>query len=321
MRPANVPLYWQVCVINGIVFTAGTLALVLSPARVSRQAVASEALVLTVGLAAMLVTNGLLLRRSLRPIDRVVAEMRTVRLTEPTRRLAEGVPGPGGALAHSYNAMVDRLEAEQGASSARALAAQEAERHRIAQELHDEVGQSLTVVLLGLKRVADRAPAELEDDLQLIRDTARASLDDVRRVARQLRPGVLEDLGLHSALAALTTDFGVHGGVVSRRIAPGLPHLPADVELVVYRVAQEALTNAARHASAGTVELTLGKVGDRVVLEVVDDGVGYGGVPGAGVRGMHERAALVGGDLTVTGTPGKGTLVRLSVPTGSEATP
>lgn len=321
MRPANVPLYWQVCLINGVVFTAGTLALVLSPARVSRQPVVSEALVLTVGLAAMLVTNGLLLRRSLLPIDRVVAEMRTVRLSGPTRRLAEAMPGPGGALARSYNAMVDRLETEQGASSARALAAQEAERHRIAQELHDEVGQSLTVVLLGLKRVADRAPADLEEDLQLIRDTARASLDDVRRVARQLRPGVLEDLGLHSALAALTTDFGVHGGAVSRRIAPGLPSLSADIELVVYRVAQEALTNAARHASASTVELTLGKVGDRVLLEVTDDGVGYAGEPGAGVRGMADRAALVGGDLTVTGTPGKGTVVRLSVPLVPGAAP
>jgi two-component system sensor histidine kinase UhpB len=318
---ANVSLYWQVFLINGVVFTAGTLALVLSPARVSRQPVVSEAFVLTVGLAAMLVTNGLLLRRSVLPIDRVVDEMRTVTLSGSSGRLAEGVPGPGGALVRSYNAMVDRLEAEQAASSARALAAQEAERHRIAQELHDEVGQSLTVVLLGLKQVADRAPADLAEEVQLIRDSARASLDDVRRVARQLRPGVLEDLGLHSALAALTHDFGVRGAAVTRRIAPGLPPLPADVELVVYRVAQEALTNAARHASATAVEVSLGKVGDTVVLEVADDGVGYRDAPGAGVRGMRERAALVGADLSVTGTPGKGTVVRLSVPVGPGAAP
>jgi two-component system sensor histidine kinase UhpB len=315
VRPTDVPLYWQVCLINGTVFTAGTLALVLTPARVSRQPVVSEALVLTIGLAAMLLTNGLLLRRSLRPIDRVVGEMRTISLAEPGRRMQEDLPGPGGALVRGFNAMVDRLEAEQGAGAARALAAQEAERHRIAQELHDEVGQSLTVVLLGLKQVADLAPAELREELAVVRDSARAGLDDVRRVARQLRPGVLEDLGLHSALAALTTDFAARGPSVSRRVAPGLPHLSPDAELVVYRVAQEALTNAVRHASASAVELSLTRVGDRVVLEVRDDGVGYRDTPGAGVRGMQDRAALVGADLAVAGTAGRGTVVRLSVPT------
>jgi two-component system sensor histidine kinase UhpB len=127
---------------------------------------------------------------------------------------------------------------------------------------------------------------------------------------------VLEDLGLHSALAALTTDLSAATGApVRRTIAPGLPDLSPEAELVVYRVAQEALTNTARHAQAAHVELSLTRSGDHVVLEVTDDGVGTADpVPGAGIRGMRERAALVNGRLSVTHRPPRGTRVRLEVP-------
>lgn len=315
-------LYWKVCAINGVVFVAGTLALVFSPASVSQQPLVSEMLVLVVGLGVMLVTNAALLRRSLAPIDRVVREMRTVDLLHPGapgRRLREstgGPRGPGGELVRSYNAMLDRLDSERGASNARALAAQEAERHRIAQELHDQVGQTLTVVLLGLKQLQDRASPDIAADLAAVRESVRDGLDDVRRVARQLRPGVLEDLGLHSALAALASDFSGYGGPhVRPAIAPGLPALPADVELVIYRVAQEALTNTARHSRARQVSLSLARLGDRVVLAVTDDGAGLEGTePGAGLLGMRERALLVGADLSVDGPAGRGTTVRLVVP-------
>ncbi|MEI5672454.1 MULTISPECIES: HAMP domain-containing sensor histidine kinase [unclassified Nocardioides] len=316
MRTWTLPLYWRVCLINGTVFLAGTLALLLLPVSVSRRTVVSEALVLTLGLAVMLVTNALLLRASLAPIDRVVRQMATVDLLEPGQRLPTGTRGPGARLVASFNAMLDRLEAERSGSDARALAAEEEERHRIARELHDEVGQQLTVVLLGLKQVQRRAPAELVEELELVRESARAGLDDVRRVARELRPGVLDDLGLHSALAALATGFSAHGGATVRRsIAPGLPALPPATELVVYRVAQEALTNAARHARATRVELTLQRLGDRVVLGVADDGRGLvADAAGAGLRGMRERARSVGGTLEIDSAPGQGTRVRLSVP-------
>lgn len=211
--------------------------------------------------------------------------------------------------------MLDRLEAERAASRHRALAAQEAERHRIAQELHDQVGQSLTVVLLGLKQLESQSSPELAGELAEVRDSVRAGLDDVRRVARQLRPGVLDDLGLHSALAALATEFSAVGRHVRRRVAPGLPDLSPEVELVLYRVAQEALTNVARHAEARQVEVSLGRLGDAVVLEVVDDGVGIEDLePGTGMEGMREQALLVGGRLDVVGGDGAGTTVRLVVP-------
>ena len=110
-------------------------------------------------------------------------------------------------LIRTFNAMLDRLETERGLSSAGALAAQEAERQRIARELHDEIGQSLTAVLLGPKRTVDRAPDDLRPELQSAQEMIRASLDEVRRIARRLRPGVLENLGLHSAMNALAADF------------------------------------------------------------------------------------------------------------------
>lgn len=311
-------LYWKVVLVNGAVFFAGTLALVLSPVSVSSRAVVSEVVVLTLGLAVMSLTNALLLRASLGPVDRVVREMAAVDLLEPGSRLSQRGQGPGATLVRSYNAMLDRLETERSTSDAKALAAQEAERHRIAQELHDEIGQSLTVVLLGLKQVEQRAPADLVPELELVRESARAGLDDVRRVARQLRPGVLEDLGLHSALTALATDFTAASGVpVQRSFSPGLPELPADAELVIYRVTQEALTNTARHAAAARVELSLLRSGDRVVLEVVDDGPGAGAdavTPGTGMRGMRERAALVGGTVTAGRRSPHGFRVRLEVP-------
>jgi two-component system sensor histidine kinase UhpB len=321
VRLTSSSLYWKVCLINGAVLAVGTLVLVLSPARVSREVVVSEVVVLVVGLAVMLTANAMLLRSALRPVDRVIRAMATAELGGPAPRLEASGGSAGARLVASYHAMLDRLDAERKASNAQALAAQEAERHRIAQELHDQVGQSLTVVLLGLKQVASRAPAELQEELELIRESARAGLDDVRRVARELRPGVLDDLGLQAALSALATDVSAYGGpVVRRTFGPGLPGLSADAETVVYRVAQEALTNVVRHAAASRVELSLLLVGSDVVLEVADDGNGFAGPTaehaGTGIQGMTDRAALVDGSVEVVSTPGKGTTVRLRVPVG-----
>ena len=140
-------------------------------------------------------------------------------------------------------------------------------------------------------------------------------------MARRLRPGVLEDLGLLSALAALATDFTAHCGAhVRRGFEPGLPPLAADTELVIYRVAQEALTNAARHANADTVELSLGRQGSSVLLRVADNGRGMRGhTEGSGIRGMRERAVLVGGTVTIGPRLDGGTELRLQVPL--QATP
>jgi two-component system sensor histidine kinase UhpB len=219
-------------------------------------------------------------------------------------------------LANAVNGLLARIDLAQRESSVAALAAQESERARIAQELHDGVGQSLTAILLDLRVLTGQVPEDRVDQVARIREATRASLDEVRAVARSLRPHVLEDLGLRSALAALTTDlFGSGDTHVRRGIVPGLPPLDEHVELVVFRVAQEALTNVARHAGATTVELSLGLRGDDLVLTVADDGRG---IPphadGTGLRGMRERAALVGGTAVVRRQEGGGTRVELTVP-------
>lgn len=311
----SLPLFWQVVLTNGLVFVAGTLLLALSPATVSSRVLVDEAWVLAGGLVGIVVLNALLLRSLLRPLDELTAVMRGVDLRSPGRRLQHPGAGPAAALATSFNDMLDRLEDERSGSTARALLAQEDERQRISQELHDEVGQSLTVVLLGLKRAIDKAPPELAELLTSLQDTTRTSLDEVRRISQRLRPGMLEDLGLLSSLSSLASEFSTHSGIpVSRGFGPGLPPLPRESELVVYRVAQEALTNVTRHASATKVELGLTKQGGSLVLRVADDGRGVHGPEGAGIQGMRERAMLVGGSLSIESREGGGTEVSLVVP-------
>jgi two-component system sensor histidine kinase UhpB len=313
----SLPLYWRVCLINVAVFLLGTVILVVSPPTVSPDASLREQGVLALGLLVIMAANALLLRSSLLPVDRLIAQMHQLDLERLDQRLPETRDGSVQQLVASFNAMTARLELERARSNAQALAAQEAERHRIAQELHDEIGQGLTVVLLGLERSAAAAPPELAPELRLLQETARASLQEVRQVARRLRPGVLQDLGLVSALASLASEFSTHaGGVVRRSFDPDLPPLTREQELVLYRVAQEALTNAARHADARSVQLSLTADRHAVELVVSDDGRGLGPArAGAGVRGMRERALLVGGQLSVRSPGGAGgTEVRLRVP-------
>jgi two-component system, NarL family, sensor histidine kinase UhpB len=313
-------LFWRLFLLNGLVFVAGAGVLVLSPATVSTPVSIREVSVLTVGLALMLAVNAVLLKASLRPLDGLTALMKRVDLLRPGERLPVRGNGDLAHLLRTFNDMLDRIETQRGTSSAQALAAQEAERQRIAQELHDEIGQSLTAVLLGLKRTVDRAPEDLRDELRTIQETIRSSLDEVRQVARRLRPGVLKDLGLSSAMNALAADFAQVSEVpVARRLDQRLPALSNDAELVLYRIAQESLTNIARHAGASRVELSLTGERHGVVLRITDDGRGLNGrAEGAGIRGMRERALLIGANLTLGPAPVGGTEVCLVVPVEPE---
>jgi len=311
-----VSLFWRVFIGNAAIFVVATAILALSPATVSWPIVAREGIVLAGGLAAILVANVFLLRIAFAPLERLTRFMRRLDLLKPAGRLpAEGAGEIGDVIA-TFNDMLDRLESERRASSARVLAGQEEERRRIARELHDEVGQALTAVLLGLKRVAARAPADLAAELEEVQETARTSLEEIRRIARHLRPGVLEDLGLVSALTALTTSFSEASGIsVERRFHGPFPELPREAELALYRIAQESLTNVARHAEATSVVLSLVTREGVVVLEVADDGRGPAadGHEGGGIRGMRERALAVGGALGVESN-GRGVRVTLQVP-------
>jgi len=319
-RELTLPLFWRVSLTNGAVFILGTLVLALSPATVSARPLWSEVVVLSIGLGVIVLLNGALLRSVLRPLDRLTTVMAAIDLRHPGRRLDEEESGPARPLVQGFNAMLERLEDERSASTTRALQAQEAERHRIAQELHDEVGQSLTAVLLGIKQAMDMAPTEVVEELQQVRDTTRASLEEVRRISQRLRPGVLADLGLLDSLSSLASDLTARSGVpVLRGFLPGLPALTPETELVVYRVAQEALTNVARHAHAGQVQVGLSRRGNALILRVADDGIGgANAATGAGIQGMQERAQMVGGRLQVRTRDQGGTEVLLEVPVAGE---
>ncbi|GIF75603.1 sensor histidine kinase [Asanoa siamensis] len=305
-------LFWRIFVLNAAVLSVATALLLFTPATVSTPAKTAEVAVVFVGLAATLVTNAILLRVGLAPLSRLTRTMAAVDLLRPGRRLAETDSSGIATLVRAFNTMLERLETERATSAGRALTAQEDERRRIAQELHDEVGQSLTAVLLELKRVGDHAPEEVRAELHEVQETTRNSLDEIRRIARRLRPGVLHELGLTAALRSLATEFSTRGLSVRAKIGPDLPALEPSAELVLYRVAQEGLTNVARHARAEAVTLTLRRAPGGVELLVRDDGRGLRGAPeGAGIRGMRERALLAGADLALGASPAGGTEVRL----------
>jgi two-component system sensor histidine kinase UhpB len=311
------PLLWRVFATNAAVLVAATLVLVVSPATVSFPVALTEVAVLVAGLAAMLGLNLVLLRRAFGPLSRLTRFMRGVDPLRPGARVAVGPADMEVAeLTDAFNEMIERLETERRESARAALAAQERERMRIARELHDEVGQALTAVMLQLERTSQRADAPMRSGLEEARESLRATLEEVREIARRLRPEVLDDLGLASALAALTNDLARRAGVrVERWLATDLRALEPDEELVVYRVAQEALTNVARHSEAPRAWVKLGPEGDgRVTLTVRDDGRGFdvaAHARGTGLRGMRERAVLVGASLDIESRPGHGTTVRL----------
>jgi two-component system sensor histidine kinase UhpB len=322
-RVTSLPLFWLVFGTNAAVLVLAFLGLVLAPVTVSVPPHAAELAVLLGGLLVMLAINLVLLRRAFQPLEHLADTMRRHDPLSPGQR----VPAEGGpvvaALAETFNEMLDRLEFERRDSARRALLVQEGERRRIARELHDEVGQTLTGVMLQVEGLAPAIPDALRDQLEELRETARQGTEDVRRIARRLRPEALEDLGLQSALVALATAFAEQAHIrVSRHLEPPRLPLSEEQELVIYRVAQEALTNVARHAEARHVDLRLERAGDRVVLTVRDDGRGL--PPGAqtsshGIRGMRERAMLIGAELAIEPGPDRGTEVRLSIPVGPEA--
>ncbi|MEJ1197308.1 MULTISPECIES: HAMP domain-containing sensor histidine kinase [unclassified Streptomyces] len=309
-------LFWRIFGLNAVVLGFATALLLWAPVTVSVPVLLTEAVILVGGLGVMLVANGALLRWGLAPLDRLTKLMTTVDLLRPGQRLPVSGGGEVPELIRTFNAMLDRLEHERATSTARVLLAQEEERRRIAQELHDEVGQSMTAILLVLGRAADDADQPLRDELYQAQEITRESLDEVRRLVRRLRPGVLDDLGLISALSSLTHDFATHTGLrVVRRFDAGLPALDPETELVLYRVAQESLTNAARHADARRLEVSLGPADGAVTLSIADDGRGIeAACEGAGIRGMRERALLIGAALDITSAPGAGTRIRLTAP-------
>jgi two-component system sensor histidine kinase UhpB len=313
----DLSLYTRVVAVNTAVLLAAVLVLVLTPATVSFPVAAEQGVVLGLGVAVMVLADAALLRVSFKSLARLVRRMETLDVLQPQERLTEVGGRETRALIGGFNTMLDHLESERRESTRRTLTALESERRRIGQELHDEIGQRLTGILLQLGRVHDEAPAHLRARIAAVQDEEREALDEVGALAWQLRPGILDDLGLLSALDALVGTLEEPSDARINAVLPaGLPAIDAEVELVVYRIAQEALTNAVRHSGASTIELRLDRTERGLSLLVADDGRGLVGseIDGAGIRGMRERSLLVGGRLRIGSPSGQGVRVRLDAP-------
>ncbi len=311
-------LFWRLATGNAAVLAAACTitALVFSPS--ATDVAVRELAIFAGGLVLMLAFNLLFLRRALAPLRQLTAFARRIDPLEPGDRLdVSGGDSDAAELAAAFNEMLERLEAERRDSVRRALAAQEGERLRVAQELHDGVGQSLTGVVLQLGRAGRDMPEPSRERVLEAQETARDGLEEVRRIARRLRPEALDDLGLASALRVLGERVAEHSELeVGIHVQPGLPQFSGDAELVLYRVAQEALTNVARHAQAKRAEVRLELASGRPTLEVDDDGHGIPRLrsEGGGVRGMRERAVLIGATLRLGPSPLGGTRVTLVLP-------
>jgi len=251
-----------------------------------------------------------------RPIGIVIAHDKqgaTLTFTEEDLRLAE-------SLAARAAIAVDLSERVSRDSVRRVVEAQELERARLARELHDETGQALTSILLGLKPLEQTVDsAEAREALASVRELVISTLQDVRRLAVELRPSALDDFGLVPAVERLTQTFREQSGLrVDLESRLGEERLPTDAETTLYRVIQEALTNVIKHAGADRVSILLQRKNSAVVAVVEDDGSGFDPsatrVDALGLAGMRERVSLAGGRLQVESTLGSGTTVVAEVP-------
>jgi two-component system sensor histidine kinase UhpB len=276
--------------------------------------------------AAALAINLVLVLRRFAPVEKLAEDMEKVDLSRPGPVLPESIDGIAeteevARLELAFLRMMRRLEAERRRAGGAALRAQEQERARVARDLHDEVNQSLTGLLLRLEALREQAPPELRAELDETKGVANQAMGELLSLARQLRPTALDDHGLVAAIAGQIEQLRAAGVETELDAGGDFSGLPDDVQLVLYRVAQEALSNAARHSGAERVEVALRRGDGAVELEARDDGRGFvfdESERGLGIAGMRERALAVGGELTIESRPGEGTTVRLAVPSEAD---
>jgi two-component system, NarL family, sensor histidine kinase UhpB len=315
-------LLTQILVVNLVLIVGAVLlaAIAVSP-NLHHAAQGKEGVVLGLALIATMLGNWIVLRRRFKPLEELISAMETIDLIAPndrprtTRRLDSSEVRRLGV---AFDRMIARLEIQRREAGRAAIQAQERERRRIAQDLHDEVNQALTAVSLRLQASIEHASPQLRRELTETKRLATQAMEELLALARHLRPAILDDHGLLPALHSQVRDFGEQTGLSATFNARGvMPQMTPEQQLVIYRVTQEGLSNVAQHADAHAVEVELSFVG-RTVLRISDDGRGFSQLNGAsrngglGVLGMRERALLIGGQLSLWSAPGEGTRVELT---------
>ncbi|HTR74751.1 MAG TPA: sensor histidine kinase [Solirubrobacterales bacterium] len=311
-------LFTQVLVVNAVLLGAVAIVAGLIAGLSAGEVVALAALAVIAGAT----VNMILLRRRFAPLEDLIGEMEKVDLSRPGSLLPTSIDGVGETeeverIELAFLRMMRRLEAERRRAGSAALQAQEEERARVARDLHDEVNQSLTGLLLRLEAARSAAPPALEPELAETKALANQAMRELLDLARRLRPTALDDLGLAAAIAGLVERLGEGEIRATIEVDGSFSDLGDDAQLVVYRVTQEALSNAARHSGAANVTVALRHGPAGVELSVADDGRGFAFAEserGLGIGGMRERALLVGGELTIESRPGAGTTVHLTIP-------
>ena len=278
------------------------------------------ALLAMTGVLALLL-NILMLQRRFSPLDELISDIEAIDPSDPSSFKAPDEPVEEvGRLAHAFANLLERIEAERRRAGRLQLRAQEEERKRVARDLHDEVNQALTAILLRLEALTHVAPPRLRDELAETKTLANQAMEELLQLARQLRPTALDDHGFVPAIEDQLRRFKAQYGIDTNLSTRGeLGNLGNDKQLVLYRVTQEALNNVVRHAKAQSVSVDITRIDGTVALEVVDDGAGFvlgQEDRGLGLEGMAERARMVDGQFDIRSTPGRGTSLRLLVPAG-----
>jgi two-component system sensor histidine kinase UhpB len=321
-------LLTQVLAVNAaLVALTALVAAVVARERLAGATTGRGLAILAVAVLAVILLNSLLLRHRLEPLTRVLRVMEQVELVSPGTRAT--VPRHSAkelqALTVGFNRMLDRLEDERRAAGRAVLRAQEQERQRIAQDLHDEVNQALTAIKLRISATVHDAPDGLRRELRETKHLVDKAMDELLNLARELRPTALDDHGLVPALRTQVEEFGDRTGIRAQFVKNGeMPLLSDEEQLVIYRVTQESLSNIVQHSQARNVHVDLSFTG-KTVLKVSDDGHGFSpqrngrngrvrGRPGGlGLSGMRERALLVGGNLNIFSQSGEGTTIELTM--------
>lgn len=315
------PIFTEVLLLNAVMVALATAGAALVTG-FSTDHVEMLILIAAVAASVTCLLNIAILRRRFTPLEAVITEMEKVDLSRPGANLPAWIDGEAETeeaerLELAFLRMMRRLEAERRRSSSAALSAQEEERARVARDLHDQVNQSLTGVLLRLEAARSEAPPDLAGEIEETSRLAHQAMDELLTVARQLRPTALDDLGLRAAIAGLVEQLDPSELVARLTCEDDPSGLDPDLQLVIYRVSQEAIGNAVRHSGADRIDVSLARSGDRFELIVADDGSGFTfeqATSGLGLGGMRERAILVGGEIDIESRPGHGTTVRLHVP-------